>query len=68
MSSVEFEKLHSGEYYDFADKCYKEGNYLGEAMKSEITTIITDSKIHDKDSKDQAEKIMRLIFATRYEW
>lgn len=66
--SVEFEKFHSGEYYKFADECYNKGNDLGDCIISEITKIITDSKIHDKDSKDQAEKIMRLIFATRYEW
>ena len=66
--SVEFEKLHSGEYYNFVDECYKEGKDLGEGIKSEITKIIIDAKIHGKESEDQAEKIMRLIFATRYEW
>ena len=66
---IDFEKKHSGEYYNFANECYDEGNnLLGEAMLSEITKIIIDAKIHDKESEEQAKKIMRLVFATRYEW
>ncbi len=56
------------EYEDFANKCYDDGKDLGEEMKKEIARIIEEYKVLDVDLDHQAEKIMRLIYATKYEW
>jgi len=53
------------EYYEFADNCYNEGLDLGEAIRGEIVKIIEDAKTKPPD---QADKIMELIYHTKYEW
>jgi len=57
--------MEENEYIDFANKCYDEGKDLIQEMKNEIATIIGDRKY---DLHEQVEKIMNLIYATKYEW
>lgn len=56
------------EYEEFANNCYDNNIDLDEAMIKEIESIIDRSKSGYGTTKMAAEKIMRLIFATRYEW
>jgi hypothetical protein len=58
------------EYENFANKCYDSGKDLNEEMENEIASIIDEYKLHlyERDLHTQAKKIMRLIWATKYEW
>ena len=56
------------EYEEFANNCYDNNIDLDEAMIKEIESIIDRSKSGYGTTKMAAEKIMRLIFATKYEW
>ena len=56
------------EYENFANDCYDAGKDLNEEMENEISSIIDEYKLYDRDLHAQAKKIMRLIWATKYEW
>jgi len=53
------------EYEKFANECHDAGKDLNEAMVDEIASIIGE---HTKGHYIKARQIMKLIWATRYEW
>ena len=60
--------MGDNEYKKFANNCYDNNIDLDKAMIKEIESIIDRSISGYGTSKFAAEKIMRLILATAYEW
>lgn len=64
-----FDRVKSKDNYsDFASECYAHNKDLAGEMKCEISRLMDEYKNGKKSCDEQAEKIMQLIFATKYEW
>lgn len=69
--------IHEDLYRNFVDDCYENGKDLTEEMKKEFKKILNDYATktimdtpqgHENALNTSAEKIMKLVYETRYEW
>ena len=69
--------LHEDLYKNFAEDCYNQGKDLDEAIRDEIkgiiynystSTIMDTPQVRENAINNTVDKIMKLMYETRYEW
>lgn len=69
--------IHENLYKNFVNECYDNGKDLDEEMRKEIgrvvdyyatSTIMDSPQAHANALSNAVDKIMKLIYETRYEW